>query len=99
MANKKNKLTPEGAIVNFLFFMYNHSGMFKIIEEAFAHKGENLVNHYKQKLEEIIGDDQVCRPDHIVRFLMELNTDLKIKFAEYVNENYDSGFSGMREGE
>jgi len=86
----KSKIVGAERTLNFLYYLYNHTGMTKAIQECFADLGENMVNHFLNKLDGMIGDDFVCRPQHILSWFFELSTSYQYQFLEWVNDNYDN---------
>jgi prenyltransferase beta subunit len=50
--------------------------------------GEHLGGHFSSKLASKMGDSIVCKPEHIIKLLMEMSDDNKEKYLEWIDNNY-----------
>lgn len=87
----KFPITGAERVLNFIYFLGSHEGGFyNIISQVFLEvKGQNFTDHVTQKMESIIGDDNNCRPAHIIKWMFQLNTHYQMMVIDWVNENYD----------
>jgi len=97
MSNVKEQpnFTNTGAVINFVYFLYNfRPGIHEIIKLSLEKHGDHFVKHVQDKLTGFIGDDSCCRPEHIIKLLMSLNTEYQKDIIDWVNENYNAGWTG-----
>lgn len=71
--------------INFLYYLYNHNGIVNALTDCF---GELLGNHFSSKLMSFMKDSRVCKPEHIISLIMEMDEDNKEKFLKWIENNY-----------
>jgi hypothetical protein len=92
---EQSVFTKEGAIINFVYFLYNFKpGIYDVIDLVFAEKhGQVFADHVKSKLRSHQKDDNVVRAEYILGMFMDLNTTYQSEFVKWVTENYYMGLS------
>ncbi len=71
--------------INFLYFLHNHSGIVNALTDCFD---QRLGNHFASKLMYFMKDSNVCKAEHIIKLMMEMDDDNKEKFLEWIDKNY-----------
>ena len=74
--------------INFVYFLTN-GDIKKALRGSF---NDHLYNHFLDKLKGFIGEEQVCRPQHIIKLVFEMSRDNQLSFMDWINKNYNCGF-------